>query len=138
MAAHCYDENTVKLRSAVVIVAAAIAAAPVLLDACLFMCHAPQGAASSAARSCHHAAGGGAARFRPVPAPCGHDHSNHSGVVAPRESSSRAARHAPAQAAPALVDERDGRSIERRSVLMRTDGRSVHDSRAAFDLPLRI
>ena len=125
-----------KLRAAVVVMAAAIAAAPVLLDACLFTCHAPQGAASGAVPSCHHASSG-AARFQALPAPCGHDHSHHL-VAAAREQSSRTARHAPAQPAPALNGAWHARSIARLSALRRGGGAGFHDSRAAFELPLRI
>src|SRR5436309_15193364 len=85
---NCYDRGQVRFRAAVITLAIAIAAAPVMFDACLFTCHAPQTGDAGAVASCHHASGSGA-RFRALPVPCGHD---HGGLVAALEPSSRGVR----------------------------------------------
>jgi hypothetical protein len=131
---NCYDRGQVRFRAAVITIAIAIAAAPVMLDACLFTCHAPQTGEAGAVPSCHHASGSGA-RFRALPVPCGHD---HGGLVAALEPSSRGVRDISGQPAPALIDLPAAGSIDRRVELLHIDGRRLLPPRATSELPLRI
>jgi len=125
----------VRFRAAVITIAIAIAAAPVMLDACLFTCHAAQPGESGAGPSCHHASGSGA-RFRALPVPCGHDHGNHGGLVAAPEPSSRGVRDISGQAAPAQIDLPG--AIARRVEFLHIDGPRLLPPRATSELPLRI
>ena len=136
-AGNCYDRGHVRFRAAVITIALAIAAAPVMLDACLFTCHASQTGESGAVPSCHHASGSGA-RFRALPVPCGHDHGNPGGLVAAPEPSSRGVRDISGQPAPALIDLPSPGSIARRVEFLDFDGRRLLPPRATFELPLRI
>ena len=126
-----------RFRAAVITIAIAIAAAPVMLDACLFTCHAAQPGESGAGPSCHHASGSGA-RFRALPVPCGHDHGNHGGLVAALEPSSRGVRDISGQPAPAQIDLPGVGSIARRVEFLHIDGPRLLPPRATSELPLRI
>lgn len=68
-------DDVMKVRLVVAALVAALLASPVVLDACLFTCHAStQADEDSGAPSCHHAAEEIEARLAPPPASCGHDH----------------------------------------------------------------
>jgi hypothetical protein len=71
-------DDVMKVRLIAASLVAALLAGPVVLDVCLFTCHASastQADADSDAPSCHHAADERDARLEPPPASCGHDHS---------------------------------------------------------------
>jgi hypothetical protein len=126
----------VKFRAAVVVMALAIAAAPLLLDACLLSCHAAQ-AAAAGTPSCHHSSGRGA-RVHAAPMACSHDYGDRSGVIDAREPSSRAPRDTSPPAAVAvdgLVKVPSSISPPSRLIPFHAD---LQRSRASFDPPLRI
>jgi hypothetical protein len=95
-------DDVMKVRLIAASLVAALLAGPVLLDACLFTCHASasiQADADSDAPSCHHAADERDARLEPPPASCGHDHTPAPSIASPVQSSSSDA------SLPALVDD---------------------------------
>ena len=74
-----------------------LVAAPVVRDACLFMCQTPKHASlmtGAASRPCHHAGTAAAAHLRAPGSPCEHSSGPHDNRITAREESRRAWRDA--------------------------------------------
>jgi hypothetical protein len=128
----------VKSRAVSVVIAIAIAGAPLVLDACLLSCHAPRAAASGGAPACHHSHAAGV-RLRGVPVPCGHDHSDHASVIAAREQFSRSDRSMSTHLPSALLDGQSAGAIPAACFeSTRIDRCCGRQSRDSFTIPLRI
>ena len=73
-------------RLVVASVLAALVVSPVVLDACLFMCHeSTDTAASRSEPPCHHVDASADVRVKAPATPCGHDHSPMPPTVAERD-----------------------------------------------------
>ena len=85
------------VRLVVMVLAAALVAAPVVLDGCLMTCQGPStgsdGAKQSPEHPCHHAGHSGSGyRFQSDPTPCGHDHSQTASVLTAATDANRPLR----------------------------------------------
>jgi hypothetical protein len=86
------------------LLALALVAAPVVRDACLFMCQTPKHASAAGAPSCHHTGAAGGTHLRAPGAPCEHGSGPHENRITAREESRRGWRDADRDGGLAIHD----------------------------------
>jgi hypothetical protein len=128
-------------RSLVVLIAAALVAAPIVLDACSISCESPVGRmAVNAGATCHHPAAAGPAGIRSAPARCGHDHGDQQSVIGTRDHARDQPRPGPGGHRSAIPDcaAIDSRSGAHSPSLDIPGPQSVRTARFPLITPLRI